>query len=241
MKKRFCAFTTVVLLVFATVLLASCNSANVSGRGDMVSRTFDVSEFSDVNIHGVYQVVWTESSSVSVEIVMQENLFQHVDVNVRGNTLYIESNRNFNVQSGYMPRLYINSPSLEGFAAEGAANADGWSSVSGQSFMLSIEGGASVNIELDVDWLEILVQGGATINLSGYATSASVTINGAAIVDASELQTVSTTAVLSGAGSIDIAVSDYLNATIEGVGNIRYIGEPEVTQSVSGIGSVRRR
>jgi len=230
MKKRFFALASVVVLIIMTLMLVSCDVMHVSGRGDMVSRTFDVGGFSDVNIRGVYNVVWTESTSVSVEIVMQENLFQHTDVNVRSGTLYIESNRRFNIQSGYMPRLYISSPSLEAIVAGGGVGADGWSRVSGQSFMMDIEGGANINIELDVESLEILVQGGATINLGGYATSATVTINGGTIVDASELQTVSATVTLNGAGSIDIAVSDYLNATIDGVGNIRYIGEPEVTR-----------
>jgi len=36
-------------------------------------------------------------------------------------------------------------------------------------------------------------------------------------------------------------VSDALDATVGGVGSVEYIGDPRVTEHVSGLGSVRRR
>ncbi|MCL4262951.1 MAG: DUF2807 domain-containing protein [Anaerolineae bacterium] len=45
----------------------------------------------------------------------------------------------------------------------------------------------------------------------------------------------------SGAGTAVVQVSDSLDVTIDGLGHVEYIGDPEVTQEINGVGSVRQR
>lgn len=45
---------------------------------------------------------------------------------------------------------------------------------------------------------------------------------------------------VSGAGNADLRVSDTLDATVSGSASINYIGEPIISQSVSGVANIKK-
>jgi hypothetical protein len=229
-----------LFIALSLIVLSGCASnAEVIGSGPMVTRGFELDGFTEVAISGGYYLTWEQSSRTYLTVEMQENLFEHFSVDVRGGTLFIESERDFVVQSGYTPRLIINAPTLEGVTIDGAVNASEWSTVNSRHFAMNINGGGSVRIDLEVENLDITVYGGATIELGGNASTATIAIYGASNIDAVGLQTRSADISVNGAGDVHIAVSDYLTAEISGVGNVRYLGSPVVTRNITGLGSVR--
>ena len=46
---------------------------------------------------------------------------------------------------------------------------------------------------------------------------------------------------MDGAAKAVVRVSTRLNATVDGVGSIQYIGNPQVTKKIDGVGSVKPR
>ncbi len=44
-----------------------------------------------------------------------------------------------------------------------------------------------------------------------------------------------------GSGSAIVNVCDVLDAKVNGIGSVEYIGDPTVNQDVSGVGAVRKR
>jgi hypothetical protein len=59
--------------------------------------------------------------------------------------------------------------------------------------------------------------------------------------NAAELSSQRAQVTNNGTGAVVVRVSDKLDAIINGVGSIEYIGDPQVTKKVSGIGTVRQR
>jgi hypothetical protein len=47
--------------------------------------------------------------------------------------------------------------------------------------------------------------------------------------------------VVEGAGNAVVQTSDALDATLSGAGNVQYIGDPKVTQNVTGVGVVHKK
>ncbi|WP_455389528.1 GIN domain-containing protein, partial [Petrachloros mirabilis] len=68
-----------------------------------------------------------------------------------------------------------------------------------------------------------------------------VTLEGAGAYNSESLECNRATVTNNGAGAAIVRVSDELNATINGMGFIEYIGNPKVTRSVHGIGLVSQR
>jgi len=235
---------TLNLLLVGALLLGACNVTiggnPIQGRGEMVSHTFQVEDFTAIDIGGNYNVVWRQSQTQTLTIEMQENLFEHLQVSVANGVLLVDSRRTFNTGLGNTPRIYIHTPALDAVSFSGAANATDWDTIRAQNFSIDVSGAANISIALEVEQLDIDVAGAADIELSGSAGTANLISSGAGSISAFSLQTASANIDLSGVGSTDISVSDTLDVDISGAGQVRYRGNPTVTQDVSGLGRVSR-
>ena len=223
MKKRF--FTLITMMVGLVWLFAACSQSNggagsIAGSGPMVTRDFEVSSFDAINITGGYGIVWRESTDVSVTVAIQENLLEHLDISVRNGTLYVEPQRSFSTTGDNTPRIYINTPYLTGISISGAATASGWDTIQAESFSVEAWGSADLALNFDVESLDIRADGAVYLDFTGNVSTANI--------------------VLNGTGRINIAVADYLDVELNGVGSVRYTGNPTVTRNISGIGTVQQ-
>jgi len=225
------------------ILLGGCavNVTAIQGTGAMVSRAITVDDFNAIDISGGYVVIYRQSQTSSLTIEMQENLFEHIDVEVRGDTLHIGSGiRSISTTRANTPRIYIYAPYLGSASFSGAVDATDWDAISADSFSLVSSGAGNFGLALEVESLDIRASGSANIELSGNASNASITVSGSSDINAGALQTRDAEIRISGSGDAIIAASDSLDVNVSGSGRVRYIGDPDITQSVSGSGSVRR-
>ncbi len=80
------------------------------------------------------------------------------------------------------------------------------------------------------------------MSLSGSAEVLKVGVSGAANLEAKELIARLVKIDLSGAANATVYAEESVNASVSGVGNINYYGNPSDVQSnVSGIGSINRK
>jgi hypothetical protein len=104
---------------------------------------------------------------------------------------------------------------------------------------LSISGSANVRLEdLRSEALEILVSGRGDVTVSGATTGVVVRISGSGNAHLAHLESSAAKVVISGKGDVDLAVKDRLDAHINGMGNVHYAGNPQVTRTISGLGDV---
>ena len=94
---------------------------------------------------------------------------------------------------------------------------------------------------LQADRLAVDISGAGRITLAGAVNSQVVTISGTGNYDGENLQSATADVTVDGAAKAVVRVSTSLNATVEGVGSVQYIGSPKVTKKISGVGSVKPR
>jgi Putative auto-transporter adhesin, head GIN domain len=94
---------------------------------------------------------------------------------------------------------------------------------------------------LTADRLTVDISGAGDVTLGGTVDAQVVTITGAGDYDAEGLQSATAEITIDGAGDAVVRVADRLDATVGGVGSVEYIGDPQVTEDVDGVGSVERR
>jgi len=245
MKKIFTICILAVLLIALNgcmfVTLDGLGGNNVHGTGDKVTRDFNVGNFTGLNIAGGYVIVYRQAQESSVTVHMQENLFNYLNTTVENGVLRIYSDRNFRTTSENTPRIYVYTPELNHTVVSGLARLENWDTLHTTRLLVSVGGAVTGTLPLDVENVEINIAGSGNFELTGVADTARISLAGAGNVDASGLQTRAAWADIAGAGTIEIAVSDSLDATISGTGNIWYIGSPQVSRSVAGIGRVQQR
>lgn len=226
------------LFLALTILfgLGSCQET-VDGNGNIVQESRILSDFNEIRISGMYEVV-LEEGDPGLHIETDENLIPLIKSEVEGGVLTISSeDKNFNSEKLI---LTISYDEIEELRCSGAVKLSTTSPISGDKFQLNISGAASGEFEVDVNKLKVDISGGAELTISGRANDASYEISGAGEVNAFQLLSSEVEIDLSGAGEVNVNAQDKLDIDVSGAADVNYIGSPSIKQSISGAGSVNQ-
>ena len=107
---------------------------------------------------------------------------------------------------------------------------------------LSVEGTGRVTAEnLELETLELAMDGVGSATLGGVAQEVFMNVDGAGEVLARRLESERVTLTLNGASEVEVCALNSLTAELNGVGEVRYYGDPDETDvNVDGVGSVER-
>lgn len=109
-------------------------------------------------------------------------------------------------------------------------------------FSLKINGSISGDFAFDLlDSLDFQVDGAASLSFSGQCGNCSAVLNGASEVDGSALATLDAKITINGTGDYIVNVRDTLEANINGAGNIKYMGNPAITECINGLGTITQK
>lgn len=223
-------YTKSLLIVFwigiLAVFLMACNmrtgaSEVVRGSGDVVAEEREVSGFTAVALQGFGEVIIDQNGSESLTITADDNFMEHVITEVRGDTLFIRNTEGIVFTDITELTYHIDAAALD---------------------TVELSGAGSMDISnLDTETWQVTLPGAGSITVSGQTTEQTVELNGAGSYNAENLASQEATIDSNGAGSAVVQVSDTLDVTIDGLGSVEYIGNPQVTQEINGVGSVRQR
>jgi hypothetical protein len=242
-KKSIIGMFLLLSLVF---LLSACQLPFfrvVRGSGEVVTETYNVSDFSEIRLDGAGQLVVTQGSSESLEIQAEDNVLDNLTVEVQGDTLVLGfkerswRNRIIPTRTIVYTLSVVDLTSIE---INGAADL---SLPSLETSSLSVEISGAGNIEIDelrADALSVNLSGAGSIEISGEVNSQTIVIEGTGNYQAEDLKSQKASIEISGLGNGQVWVEDSLDVTISGGGSVEYFGSPSVTQDVSGLGDIRR-
>ena len=202
-------------------------------------KTYDISDFSSIYMEGGYKVVLTQGDEVGLKVKATDNdVFDHLKVENRGDELRLVMCRDYINYKRI--RLHVTFKDLNEIKVEGGLNlkTDGYLDL--DNFLLHVQGGAKVELDMKAEDVEIIGEGGVLVELDGVSRNLSVKLSGAGHVDADDLKAKDVDFKIEGVGTGSVYATDELYAKIEGVGKIRYKGNPRVTKNIEGLGSVKR-
>lgn len=230
MKLKFVVFTLLTLSMSITVF------AQQEDNWD--SKVFETSDFTEIRIEGAFKVYLVQGNKCSLTVKStNSDVFDDIKIKNFQNELEIKMDQSFFDFSRIS--LYITFETLEKLNIEGGVNIKTNGYLDLYNFVINISGGANADLNMKADEVKIYGEGGFLFELKGVANKLDVTINGAGHVDAAELKTKDVTFTAAGFGTGSVYATETLNAKIEGVGKVRYKGDPKVTQYIDGLGSVK--
>lgn len=135
--------------------------------------------------------------------------------------------------------LTVTLPAVEAIELAGAGRLVG-AGFDGAELEVSLAGAGECELtELRLDRLEIDLAGAARCETEGTARVQEISIAGAGSYEGFDLESEEATVSVAGAGAAEITVTERLDGSVAGIGNIAYRGSPKkITQSVSGLGAV---
>ncbi len=196
-------------------------ATTVRGSGHVKTERRTVAVFDQVAFSGVGQLTITQTGKESLTVEADDNLLPLLTSSVSGGTLQLGVKENTELQSATILKFNVTVKALKGISLSGAGN-------------------AKVDT-LITPALKVTLSGAGHLAVTGRADGQDVTLSGVGSYDGSQFSTKTAKVIISGTGNAIVQVSATLDAEVSGVGSVDYIGNPRVTQHVTGLGSVRKR
>ncbi len=212
-------FVIVALIIFSPLLILTGVFARpgIKGSGVELTETKVVPSFNKVHVAGALALTIQCGREAGAEISGDDNLIEHVQVQVEDEVLSLRSLKSFSPKKGLIVRVTV--PTLESFTSEGATRA-----------RIS---------DLDGERIFIKSCGAGKIMISGRVKEATMEIEGAGKIEGKELLCEQVDVALHGAAKAAVFASEKISVVIDGVGKVTCYGNPaDVTKEISGIGKL---
>lgn len=250
----------VALLLWFWPIQRYTSWSRVVGSGSLDTQEKDFSDFTAIDVRNAFDVEITKSSSYSISITADDNLFDYIEVSKTGDTLTIGLEWGYNYQSVTL-RAEITMPELYELEFSGATHGTIVGFSSSHEFALVLSGASSLHmgdisvgdVEADISGASYLngnltangdatfvVSGASTIELVGEADDLVATVSGASHLEMSEFPVHNAIINLSGASHSTVNLDGRLDAVVSGASHLLYIGNPTMgditTSDVSTVG-----
>ena len=208
----------------------------------MAERSFEVSQFSSIELCGRHDVMVTTGGEESVRAEGDEEALDELRVRCSSGVLSLENRRHgfFGRRANRGPlTIYVTMPEIRGasIAGSGDIHVD---RVAGESFRGSIAGSGDIEIDdMEVDSVQFAIAGSGDIKAAGRARQAAVRIAGSGDGDLSELIAEEADISVAGSGDVRAHATSTARVSVKGSGDVEMSGGAKCTVSKQGSGDVR--
>jgi len=217
----------VVAVILAVVLLAAFGvfGGVIVGSGNLTTRNFSLSDFTEVVAHSGFQLELVQSSTFSVEVTTDDNAMDYIDVSKSGNTLKIRPRWNRSFRSVTL-RAKITMPDLSEIKLSGGSRTSISGFSSSHDLSVGLSGGSIVTGNITAGDAYFDLSGGSQVNLQGTAEDLDINGSGGSQLELEAFSVNNADVNLSGGGRATINLDGILDVNLSGGSRVTYIGEP---------------
>jgi hypothetical protein len=237
---RLLAIVSLALIVAPLMTGCYYNGPIIRGSGQTTTKSFELSDFTGVNVSNAIRATIKQGESYSVSVTADDNLWDHMKVRTNGKTLEL------GLQPGAYNNTHISAeitmPALDSLTLSGASQGtvNGFKSTS--PLAMDLSGASRASGDAQAASAEISLSGASNISLSGAANSLSLDASGASRADLASFPLDKASVTLSGASNATLNVKSNLDYDLSGASHLTYSGQPSVGKSsTSGASSVQSK
>jgi hypothetical protein len=205
------------------------------------TRNFGITDFTKIRVSGPYKVSVATAVAPFARASGSAAGLDRVMVEVRGDTLVVQSNPSWGGYPGSDPgpvEVSIGTHDLNGVSLIGSGSI-AIDRVKSQRFMLAVQGSGAAGIaNVAADQLNISLEGTANARLAGKAGKVTALVRGLSTLEAADLATPSADIDADGTATVDANVTDTARVNAWGPATVRLTGRPSCTLKVQGSASV---
>jgi hypothetical protein len=209
------------------------------------SKHLELAPFHELEVGGAADVVLVQGDREAIDVEAEGRATVAADV-AKGRLVVRSAdrrrwwNRMFGHDGSQSPTITVHLRNLDALLLTGTVKVVA-PQLKTSTLRIAASGGASLTIDdLRATTLRVDGSGALKAELAGRVDDEHVSISGAGSYHAERLQATNATVSVSGVGKVIVHAERTLRASISGAGLIEYVGDPEVTERVSGVGRVRR-
>jgi len=221
----------------ALVLLTGCWA--VDGNGDRVTEHRRIPEVSRIANDSQFDIDISQGDTFEVRVRIDSNLQKHVDTEVRGDTLVIDSEA-WVVDSESGPHVLITMPRLESLANQGSGSVFAAWFEEPEEVHLRLSGSGDLGFEGNAPRIVAELDGSGDLHLNGSTDFVELTLEGSGDIEANGLVAAGADIELDGSGDLRVTVDGPVDARADGSGDVELSGAVQRGRfSESGSGDIR--
>ena len=241
---------TLAKILLAAAIIAGTNQtfakpAPVTKVYSIETQDRHLSGFSSVNVAGSFDVYITQGNTESVKVEADDEVIDKIITEVKGGVLkiYTKSSNGFNWNwSGEKKRVVrVTAKDLTAINLTGSDDVYFKEGIRTQNLIVNLSGSGDITGKIDVKNLQSSLVGSGDISLNGRADNSVVKVSGSGDYSGRNLITTNTVVKVIGSGDASVNVSDKLDASVAGSGDVHYAGTAKnIATSKSGSGDINK-
>ncbi len=233
--------SALIMALLLSGLLAGCQDVFVKGSGNLITESYNLSDFTKVEAHNGFMLELTRSSVFSVEITVDDNVQEYLEVDKSGDTLRIRLKRNHAYSSATL-EVKITMPNLYGLSLSGGSRADIAGFSSSHDLSINLSGGSRVAGDITAGDAGFDLSGGSQVYLEGTVDDLDIDGSGGSNLDLENFPADDAAINLSGGSGATVNVGGTLNINLSGGSRVIYVGEPTLGDTdLSGGSELKRK
>ena len=235
MKKAIILFTA----VFTLFSLFSCNDLKSDSN---TSKTYDISEFTSLNLELIGEVFYEQSDSTYLNVTGSSILIDALQVSDDNGTLSIKLRNKQKFTGKKKLIVKVGSPHLSKVNFESIGTLRFKNKFIGDEVSINNRGVGEIIIDdFQLEKFNLVSKSIGSIKIKGTSNMTSINSVGLGEIDASEFKSKNVKVVSEGMENLSVYAADSIDITMKGLGNINYYGNPaEVKTDISKLGKVNR-
>ncbi len=235
MKKAIILFTA----VFTLFSLVSCNDLKADSN---TSKTYDISEFTSLDLELIGEVFYEQSDSTYLNVSGSSILIDALQVSDDNGALSIKLRNKQKFTGKKKLVVKVGSPHLAKVNFESIGSLRFKNKFIGDDLSINNKGVGEIIIDdFQVEKFNLVSKSIGSIKIKGTSNSTSINSVGLGEIDASEFKSKKVKIVSEGVENLSVYAEDSIDITMKGLGNINYYGNPaEVKTDISKLGKVNR-
>ncbi len=234
-------------LLFTFWLVLISPRTEIIGSSKQESEVRDVKNFKNIVLDASFNLTLEESTKEEIEISAEDNILSKITTDVRGDTLYISTERKFpylfgQVLKNNLPiQVNVKYKNLNSLEINSSGKAEAKSKIRTDNLTLKVNGSGEIKLSIFSQSLNAEVNGSGNIILDGSATKQNIKVNGSGKFIAENLEAKESEVSVTGSGECRLRSDESLKVDVNGSGNIYYSGNPKkFSQNITGSGTVTK-
>lgn len=226
-----------ILAISGIILWTSCTECvNPEGPVRVESRT--ITDVREIELAGEVDVVLVPSDTPFLRVIGADNIRQLIHTDLRGHTLRVSTEKC--LMDNEDTQVMVGMMDLQQVIVGGSGTVSTAGLFSPEEVHVGISGSGDALLQVNADNVATSISGSGRIRLEGITDYLKVNVAGSGHLNASGLQADECEVLVAGSGSAEVAVGRKLRARVNGSGNVKYTGDPEVDIRVTGSGEITR-
>ncbi len=233
----------IIIALFLGLFLASCNTEIIKPKGEVITKTYDLKNFTEIEAQDAFQVYVTFSDTEDkVEIESNSNFHDRMAIEKIGDRLMLRFENTITIDhDDTVINAYITTSNIDVFDGSGASTFFLQNELNTDQVQIDLSGASNFEGSLSVDQLKSDLSGASKLEISGTAQTLEADLSGASNLENYEFTCDHLIADLSGASKIKVSVEQSLVVKASGASEINYRGNGSITsQNLSGASRINR-